>query len=188
MNFLSEKKETPKTENKPLAVPKEKSIQTRKPAKESTVLPAITAENFWEGFNDAFESLRRDFQSLMLPSTKALEKALSAVPKTRAPLVDLQDRGKDYLLKAEMPGFKKQDIEIQAYEDAIELSGLTGWKYDAKNEKYVCKERACESFYRMIQLPEEINVDDVKADLKDGVLEVVMTKKAPKRVKKVALK
>lgn len=66
----------------------------------------------------------------------ALEKALSAVPKTRVPLVDLQNRGKDYLLKAEMPGFKKQDIEIQAY--------------DSKNEKYICKESACETFYRMV--------------------------------------
>jgi len=52
----------------------------------------------------------------------------------------------------------------------------------------VCKERACESFYRMVALPEQIKVDDVQADLKDGVLELVLAKKAPKQSKKVNLK
>ncbi len=187
VNFLSEKKETPKTESKPIAVSK-KSIKPKKIQKKPADVPAITADDFWEGFNDAFERFRSDFQNMILPSTEALEKALAAIPKTRTPLLDLQDRGKDFLLKAEMPGFKKQDIEIQAYEDAVEISGATGWKYDSKNERFVCKERACESFYRMVQLPEEINVDDVQADLKDGVLELVLKKKAPKQTKKVTLK
>ncbi len=187
MNFLSEKKVTPEKQNKKLTVSK-KITQISKPIKSAAPSPTITADDFWEGFNDTFERFRTDFQNLILPSTEALERALSAVPKTRSPLVDLQDRGKDYLLKVEMPGFKKQDIEIQAYEDAIEISGLTGWKYDSKTDKYLCKERACESFYRMVQLPEEVKMDDVQADLKDGVLEIVMEKKSPKHAKKITLK
>jgi len=186
---LSEKNETFEKEKKTLAISKKKTPQPpAKPPKKSTTLPTITPADIWEGFNDVFERFRRDFQNQILPSTEALDKVLSTVPKTRAPLVDLQNRGKDYLLKAEMPGFKKQDIEIQVYEDAVEISGSVGWKYDSKNEKYVCKERACETFYRMVQLPEEIKVDDVTADLKDGVLEVTLQKKAPKQSKKIVLK
>jgi HSP20 family protein len=124
----------------------------------------------------------------MIPSTEALEKALSEVPRSRTPVVDLEDRGKDFLLRAEMPGFKKEDIEIQVYEDSIEITGNVGWKYDRKTKDYICKERACQSFYRMIDLPEEINADDVQADLKEGVLEVVLVKKAPKQARKVNLK
>jgi HSP20 family molecular chaperone IbpA len=49
-----------------------------------------------------------------------------------------------------------------------------GWKYDGKTKRYICKERECESFYRMVELPEEIKTDEVEAELKDGVLEVAL--------------
>jgi HSP20 family protein len=185
---LSEKPKLPEKSERKVAIPEKKKLPISKLEKSSTALPMITPNEFWEGFNEYFEKFKKDFQNMMLPSAQALEKVLAAVPKNRAPLVDLQDRGKDYLLKAEMPGFKKDDIDIQVYEDAIEISAETGWKYDLKNEKYLCKERACESFYRMVQLPEEIKVDDVAADLKDGVLEVILQKKAPKLSKKIVLK
>jgi HSP20 family protein len=85
--------------------------------------------------------------------------------ETRVPLVDLEDRGEDYMLKAEMPGFKKEDIEIEVQEDSVEITGRVGWKYDKKAKDYICKERACEWFYRSVQLPEEVKIDDVKANL-----------------------
>jgi len=185
---LSEKQKQPEKAKKNLAVAERKKPQSPQVQKELANLPTITPNDFWEGFNESFERLKNDFQNLLLPSSQALERALSAVPKSRAPLVDLQDRGKDYLLKAEMPGFKKEEINIQVSEDAVEISAETGWKYDSKNEKYLCKERACESFYRMVQLPEEIKVEDAAADLKDGVLEVTLQKKAPKQSKKIKLK
>jgi HSP20 family protein len=188
VKFLSEKKETLKNEKKEIAVSKKKAPATVRPRKKPTALAPSTPFDLWLGFDEAFERFRKDFQNLLLPSSRALEKVLTALPETRVPVVDLQDRGKDYLLKAEMPGFKKEDIEIQAYEDAVEISGTAGWKYDKKKERYICKERACETFYRMVQLPEEIKVDDVVADLKDGVLEITMKKKAPKQSKKITLK
>jgi HSP20 family protein len=91
-------------------------------------------------------------------------------------------------LKAEMPGFKKEDIEIEVQEDSVEITGRVGWKYDKKAKGYVCKERACESFNRIVQLPEEVNTDAVTADLADGVLEIVLPKKSPKKTRKLALK
>ena len=63
-----------------------------------------------------------------------------------------------------------------------------GWKYDDKTKRYICKERECESFYRMVELPEEIKTDEVEAELKDGILEVALPKKAPKHKKKVNVK
>jgi HSP20 family protein len=184
---LSEKKETPSSVKKPLAVSKKKteSIQPKKSLAKTSLWEPI---DLWQPFDEVFERFRKDFQDLLLPSSKALVKSWAGVPEIRAPVVDLQDRGKDFLLKAEMPGFKKDDVAIQVFEDAVEISGTTGWKYDKKSERYICKERACESFYRLIPLPERVLVDDVNADLKDGVLEVTLLKKEPKKSKKVALK
>lgn len=103
-------------------------------------------------------------------------------------MIDLEDRGKDFVLKAEMPGFKKEEIEIEVQEDSVEITGRVGWKYDKKAKGYVCKERACESFNRIVQLPEEVNTDAVTANLADGVLEIVLPKKSPRKTRKITLK
>ena len=108
-------------------------------------------------------------------------------PGIRVPLIDLEDRGKDFVLKAEMPGFKKEEIEIEVQEDAVEITGRVGWKYDKKAKGFVCKERACESFNRIVQLPEEVKTDAVTAHLTDGILEIVLPKKTPKKTRKIAL-
>ena len=86
-----------------------------------------------------------------------------------------------------MPGFKKQDINIQVTQDSVEIEAQVGWEYDDKTQKYICKERDCKSFYRMTSLPEEVNVDKVGANLKDGVLELVLPKKTPTKKKKITI-
>jgi HSP20 family molecular chaperone IbpA len=184
---LSAKKETCKEEKKEIAVSGKKTALVPHRKKQTALAPS-TYQDLMESFDNAFEKFRQDFSSFLLPSTKALEKIFEAIPETRIAVVDLEDRGKDYFLKAEMPGFKKDDIDIQVYGDAVEISATAGWKYDKKKSSYICKERACESFYRMVELPEEVKVDDVQADLKDGVLEIVLAKKAPKKSRKVAVK
>jgi HSP20 family protein len=68
------------------------------------------------------------------------------------------------------------------------ITGKVGWKYDEKTEEYICKERACKWFYRLVELLEEIKVDDVTANLADGILEISLPKKAPKQKRKVAIK
>lgn len=188
MKFLSVKKEAPKAEKKEIEVLKKKAPAPVKPHKKATAIAPAQSADIWQGFDDVFERFRSDFQNLLLPSTKALEKALSTMPTTRAPVVDLQDCGKEYILKAEMPGFKKEDVEVNVYDDAVEISGTAGWKYDKKGERYICKERACETFYRVIPIPEEIKVEDSNAELKDGVLELSLPKKTPKQSKKVSVK
>lgn len=87
-----------------------------------------------------------------------------------------------------MPGFKKEDIEIEVQDNSVAISAKAGWKYDKKEQAYICKERACESFYRIVELPEEVKIHNVDANLADGVLEIKLPKKAPKQKRKVAIK
>jgi HSP20 family protein len=187
VNVMPKKKEVASEGNSKTKVPvekKEKAIVSRK--KESPFLFAPAGSDPWRAFDDMFENFRNDFEDLLFPSPWA--RPYPMVAETRVPLVDLEDRGEDYLLKAEMPGFKKEDIAIEVQEDSVEITGRVGWKYDKKAKDYICKERACESFYRSVQLPEDIKPDDVKANLTDGVLEVVLPKKAPKKTRKISLK
>jgi HSP20 family protein len=178
------KKETKeKTKTEVPVEKKKKSIATRK--KENPFLLAPSGSDLWRAFDDMFESFRQDFEDLLFPSP--MPKLYPVIPETRVPLVDLEDRGEDYMLKAEMPGFKKEDIEIEVQEDSVEITGRVGWKYDKKAKGYICKERSCESFYRIVQLPEDIKTDDVTANLIDGVLEIELPKKAPKKGRKVSI-
>ena len=186
---MSKKKESTEGEEPKkveVAVETKKAPASRKPKETSTALAPPARQDLWKAFDDAFDRFRSDFEDLLFPSY--WDRALSLLPETRVPAVDLEDRGKDYLLKAEMPGFKKQDIEIEVQEDSVGITGTAGWKYDKKEQAYICKERACESFYRMVDLPEEIKVDEVTANLSDGILEITLPKKAPKRKRKVTIK
>lgn len=169
-----------------IAVTKKKKAPISKPAKKATVLAPAPSHDLWQAFDDTFARFRDDFEDLLFPATWA--NAFSVLPETRVPAVDLEDREKDYLLKAEMPGFKKEDIEIEAQNNSITISGTAGWKYDKKEQAYLCKERACESFYRTIEFPEEIKIDEVSANLSEGVLEITLPKQAPKQKRKVAVK
>ena len=163
--------------SKELVVPKKTEIKPKR----NTAISRRRSQprtDIVRAFDQAIDRFRSDFEDLLFPATDLL--VFPEFPEVRVPTVDLEDHEKDFVLKAEMPGFKKDEIEINVQEDGVEISGVSGWKYDQKEESYLCKERACKSFYRFVDLPEEIKVEAVNANLSDGVLEITLPKKAPK--------
>jgi HSP20 family protein len=186
-NFMTEKKkpaEKEETSKKTeVAITKKRPSSISKPQKKPSVLAPTAPSDLYRTFDDTFERFRNDFEDLLFPSTWA--STFSLMPETRVPAMDLEDRGKDFLLKAEMPGFKKENIEIDVQDNSVVITGEAGWKYDRKEHEYLCKERACKTFYRTVDLPEEIKVDEVTANLTEGVLEITLPKKMPKQKRKV---
>lgn len=149
--------------------------------------PAWTSP--WTMLNDmdrVFDDFRSEWENLHLsPRSVATE-------MVRQPLVDLADNGKEYLVKAEIPGIKKEDLRIEVTQDNLEISGETSVEEKQEDEEtgYIRRERRYSRFYRTLPLPENILADKVEADLKDGVLTVRLPKAAPpqKRTKKVTVK
>ncbi len=189
MLFLTEKKnEKTKEPSKPSAieVAKNKKPRAIKRQKRPTAIKQKEQTDVWQAFDDAFTNFRSDFENLLFPED--IDQLIVSVPEVRIPAIDLEDSEKEFRLKAEMPGFKKEDIEIRVQEDGVEISGLAGWKYSEKEKDYLCKERACKSFYRYVELPENIKVDDAEAEILDGVLEVTLPKIQPKKTRKLAVK
>ncbi len=180
------KKTTPEnTTSKPaqLAIKKKKPLNTQLSKKPAAITKA-KPKDLGQAFDETFERFRSDFENLLSP----LSDVLPSMPETRVPAIDLEDREKEYLLKAEMPGFKKEDVEINVQEDGVEITGTSGWKYQEKEQAYICKERACKTFYRYVNLPEKIKVSEVNANLSSGVLEITLPKKAPKQKRKIQVK
>jgi len=74
------------------------------------------------------------------------------------------------------------------YKITVVITGEVGWKYDKKEHEYIFKESAFKTFYRTVDLPEEVDVNAVTANLNEGVLEICLPKKTPKQKRKINLK
>jgi len=133
-----------------------------------------------------FEEFRNEWENtFLMPRTWATD-------LVRQPLIDLADNGREYVVKAELPGINKDDLNIEVTENGIEISGETKSeeKEEDKDRGYIRRERRYSKFYRSLPLPENILTDKAEADLKDGVLTVKLPKAAPleKKAKKLPVK
>jgi HSP20 family protein len=94
----------------------------------------------------------------------------------RAPLSDIVDKGDSFELKAELPGMKKEDINIEVGENSVRVSAQR--KAEKKDEKknYYYHERTYSGYRRTFALPSEIDPEKVEAEYKDGILKLNMKK------------
>ncbi len=96
--------------------------------------------------------------------------------------VDVREREGAYLLEADLPGLKKEDIKLNVNNGALTISAdLHSEKKDEQNG-YVCSERRCGHVERSFNL-EGIDVSGVKADYQNGVLMVLLPKQKPEEKK-----
>lgn len=89
-----------------------------------------------------------------------------------APSVDVYDKDGAIVVKAELPGVKKEDISATVEDGDLVIKGSRAEEKEVKETDYYRMERSSGSFYRRIPLPEGVKTDDVSAKYEDGVLEV----------------
>jgi HSP20 family protein len=93
-----------------------------------------------------------------------------------APLVDISEDDKEYLIKAELPDVKKEDVKVTAEDGTLTITGERKFEKEEKNKKYHRVERTFGSFGRTFSLPDDARPAKVSAEFKDGVLTVHLTK------------
>lgn len=105
------------------------------------------------------------------------------------PTVDIFEDGNDVVIKAEMPGMKKEDIDVKLSEGTITISGEKKKEEKVEKRNYYRMERSYGSFTRTFSLPSEVQTDRAKAQFKDGILEVRVpkTEEAKQKEKKVTI-
>jgi HSP20 family protein len=92
--------------------------------------------------------------------------------------VDIFEDGESVVVKAEIPGIKKEDINVQITPDSVTISGKKGGEERVEQKDYFRLERSYGSFTRTFRLPVETVADKARASFKDGVLEVRIPKSA----------
>jgi HSP20 family protein len=93
-----------------------------------------------------------------------------------SPLVDITEEEKEYLIRAELPDMKKEDVRLTVENGVLTISGERKFEKEEKGRKYHRIERAYGSFVRSFSLPEDADGSKVTADFKDGLLQVHLPK------------
>ena len=106
------------------------------------------------------------------------------------PQVNTREGEYAYHVEIDLPGIKKEDIEITTEDNVLTISGERKMKEEVKEDDYYKVESAYGKFSRSFTLPEKIDVENIHAESKDGVLEVVIPKVAEEesKPKKIEIK
>ena len=114
------------------------------------------------------------------------EESLTAAEWT--PPVDVAEDEKEYVIKAELPEVKKEDVKVSVENGLLSISGERKFEKEEKNKKYHRVERAYGFFSRSFSLPDAVDADQVKADFKEGMLTIHVPKSERARPKQIEVK
>ena len=101
------------------------------------------------------------------------------------PAVDIHEEAKQFVVRADLPGVKPADIEITAEKGVLSLRGARNFEQQNDEGHYSRVERVSGKFVRTFTLPDNVQTDAIKAQFKDGVLELTIPKVAkvePRRI------
>ena len=124
----------------------------------------------WNPLRD-LGSLENRFERLFglpIPSRNGEKEAMTV--SQWSPLVDISEDPNEYLVKAELPELKKEEVKVSVENGELSISGERKIEKEEKGKKYHRIERSYGSFIRSFTLPETVSGDKVSAEFKDGVL------------------
>ena len=105
------------------------------------------------------------------------------------PVVNTREDDKAYHIEVDLPGVKKEDISVDISEGVLTISGERMFKQEIKDKDYYKIESSFGKSERSFRLPEDIDVENIKAESKDGVLEVELPKvKKEDKKKRIEIK
>jgi HSP20 family protein len=105
-----------------------------------------------------------------------------------APLVDVSEDEKGYLIKAELPEVKKEAVKVTLENGVLTISGERKFEQEEKNKRYHRVERAYGTFLRSFTMPDDAEAEEVTAEFRDGVLQVRIAKTERSRPKQIDVK
>jgi HSP20 family protein len=105
-----------------------------------------------------------------------------------APLVDIVEDDKQYLIKAELPEVTKADVKVTVQDDVLTITGERTFEKEANGKKYHRVERAYGRFGRSFTVPEDADGNGVVAEYKDGVLKIHLPKSEKAKPKAIEVK
>ncbi|HSN05483.1 MAG TPA: Hsp20/alpha crystallin family protein [Nitrospira sp.] len=156
-----------------------KEVAVKKPTE---ILPRGSEIDRW------FDRLTEDFWRRPFPSLMLGDRWPAPMISLKAPSLDVFEEKDELVVRADLPGMNKEEIEVTVTDDVVTIKGEKKKEEEVKEKDYYRRERSYGSFVRSVQLPCEVKSDQIKANFKDGVLEVRMPKTEEAKKKAVSVK
>jgi HSP20 family protein len=103
------------------------------------------------------------------------------------PIVDVYDNDENIVIKAELPGIDKKDINIDVKDGVLTLKGERSYDNEVKKDKYYRRERLFGKFERAFRLPADIDPGKISADYNDGILKIDIPKPEQQKPKQITV-
>ncbi|MDH5357067.1 MAG: Hsp20/alpha crystallin family protein [Gammaproteobacteria bacterium] len=130
------------------------------------------------------DELQREMSSLFnAPSTET-----SFSTEDWAPAVDIKETDNEFVIHADLPGVKSDDIDVTAENGVLTIKGERESKKEEEKENYKRVERFSGSFIRRFTLPDSADLEKISAKTKDGVLELTIPKAEKTKPKRIEVK
>lgn len=143
----------------------------------------------WDAYKDLAELQGRLASLFSLPTQRRAEGKEETMRVAQwTPLVDIIEDDKGYLIKAELPEVKREDVKVTVERGVLTVSGERRSEKEEKDKRFHRIERSYGSFVRSFTVPDDADDGNVSAEFKDGVLRVHLAKHAKALPKSVEVK
>lgn len=139
----------------------------------------------WEPLREIEDIFDRYTRSLGWPVSNGMQLATTG---EWAPRVDISETDKEFLIKADIPDVKKEDVKVNVDNGVITIQGERKQEKEEKGKKFHRIERQYGSFIRSFTLPDNVDANNVKASFKDGMLNLALPKTAETKQKTIEVK
>jgi HSP20 family protein len=137
------------------AVEKKEGVKTRR----------TQAEDIWSDIMGSFRDRQEEFG-----------RALSEYTSSQKPLTDVIETDDDIIIKVDLPGVKKEDINIGIAEDSVEVMAKFEEKSEVRDVNYIQKERTYGETLRKVSLPAKVKTEETRGTFSDSILTIKMPK------------
>jgi HSP20 family protein len=141
----------------------------------------------WRPFRELEEMERRMEELSRWPFAPLGWRRRPAVERGWTPPIEMFEKEDEFIVKVELPGMKREEIDISVVGDTLTIKGERKAETEVKEEEYYCCERCYGSFLRSITLPAAVDTKNIEAVYENGILEVSLPKAPEVKPKKVEI-
>lgn len=126
---------------------------------------------------DPFRSINKELSSLHREMDDLFRRTFGQPTEARgvmSPTINTYAKGNTFCVEADIPGVKKEDLDVSVDGDVLTLRGERKESKEVKEEDYIVRESQFGSFIRRLTLPEGVNIDQIHASYDDGILKISM--------------
>ena len=149
-----------------------------------SVIPVGTRRAVGSRETNPFSLLQQEINRLF----EGVTRNIPGLAMTAMPNMDIGETDKAIEITAELPGLDKKDVELNVADNLQTIRGEKKNEREEKNNDYHLVERSYGSFSRSVELPAGVKLEDITAEIANGVLKVTVQKPAPKQTKQIEIK